>query len=182
MHDHLGKDNKWRKLDVSKWKWATTKAKGSSQGEQPRKCRMTKIHFYKCEKVLRRWVPNIHRWKSLWELEFLNVLNFCDKIVNNKCDPNWAQYAIRKLLTCRYQIWAYLLHLELIVKSYDNFFWPKVKLTIWLLINKNPKIEIKWPLIEVCDIMLKRSSQKLQDNVIICLKTSNLKESWGFIH
>jgi hypothetical protein len=59
VHGHIGKDNKWRKLEVSKWKWATTKPKGSSQGEQPRKCRMTQIHLYKCEKVLRRWVLNI---------------------------------------------------------------------------------------------------------------------------
>jgi hypothetical protein len=60
--------------------------------------------MHTCTSVKWKWTWNMLKWKSVWKLEFENVLNLWDKNVNNKLSP---QYIIVKVLKCKYQKWIH---------------------------------------------------------------------------
>jgi hypothetical protein len=45
---------------------------------------------HKSEKMQRRWVPNIPKWKSLWDFQTWNeCFKFMGQNLGNKIGPNW---------------------------------------------------------------------------------------------
>jgi hypothetical protein len=62
------------------------------------KCLKTLSHSHKWNAAKRRWIPNTYKWESHWKVKSQNVLNFCDKIANNKPYANVDFFIITRNL------------------------------------------------------------------------------------
>jgi hypothetical protein len=60
------------------------------------KCVKTLSHSHTWNGAKRRWIPNTYKWESLWKMESQNVLNFWEKIANNKPYANGDFFIITK--------------------------------------------------------------------------------------
>lgn len=103
----------WKKLNAFKWKWVFNKGsrfmtRGMGRNNDP----ISKTLPWMWENV-KRWVPNIPKWESFWQLKFRSISNFWDESANNKHDPFIeTPYNIGNISKCKYWKSVCILHLE----------------------------------------------------------------------